>query len=84
MSLIMLLRLRLPALALALALLVFFGVAFLMPPFAAFLRGVLGLDLTLEMVKWLEVPEALAVWRILTMRSEIARGVGRSKPAAEA
>ena len=82
MSLIMPARLRLPALAFEP--LVFFGVAFLMPPFAAFLRGVLGLDLALEMLKWLEVPEALAVWRILTMRSEIARGVGRSKLVAGA
>ena len=82
MSLIMLLRLRLPALALEL--LVFLGVAFLMLPFAALLRGVLGLDLAFETLKWLEVPEALAVWRILTMRSEIARGVGRSRPGAGA
>ena len=49
MSLIMPARLRLPALAFEP--LVFFGVAFLMPPFAAFLRGVLGLDLALEMLK---------------------------------
>ena len=82
MSLIMLLRLRLPALALEL--LVFLGVAFLMPKFAAFLRGVLGLDLAFETLKWVEVPEALAVWRILRMRSEIARGVGRSRPVAGA
>ena len=79
MSLIMLLRLRLPDLALEPW--VFLGVAFLVP---SFLRGVLGLDFAAETLKWLEVPEALAVWRILMMRSEIARGVGRSKPAAGA
>ena len=49
MSLIMLPRLRLPALVLEV--LAFFGVAFFMPPFAAFLRGVLGWDLALETVK---------------------------------
>lgn len=52
-------------------------------PFAALLRGVPGLDLAEEMLKWPLAPEALAVARILWMRSEIARGVGRSKPAAE-
>ena len=77
-------RLRLAAWTLPLAPLVFFGVAFLVLLFAAFLRGVLVLDLALEMVKWLVDPEALAVARILTMRSEIARGVGRSRPVAEA
>lgn len=74
-------RLRLPALAFAP--LVVFGVAFLVIPLAGFLRGVLGLDLALEMLKWLLDPEALALARILTMRSEIARGVGRSWPVAE-
>ena len=59
MSLSMLLCLRFPSLAFEV--LVFFGVAFLMPPFAAFLRGVLGLDFALETLKWPEVPEALAV-----------------------
>ena len=77
-------RLRLDAEALPLAPLVFFGVAFLVPPFVAFLRGVLVLDLALEMVKWRVEPEALAAARILTMRSEIARGVGRSRLVAEA
>ena len=75
-------RLRLPALDFAP--LVFLGVALLVPPFAVLLRGVLVLDLALETLKWLEVPEALAIERILTMRSEIARGVGRSRLLAEA
>lgn len=74
-------RLRLPALAFAPV--VFFGVAFLIVPLARFLRGVLGLDLALEMLKWLVDPEALALARILTIRSEIARAVGRSWPVAE-
>ena len=59
MSLNMLLCLRFPAVAFEA--LDFFGVAFLMPPFAAFLRGVLGVDFALETLKWPEVPEALAV-----------------------
>lgn len=73
-------RLRLPASALAP--LVFFGVVFLVTPFEALLRGVLGLDLPAVMLKWPVVPEALAAARILKMRSEIARGVGRSRLAA--
>ena len=75
-------RLRLPAWAFAP--MVFFGVAFLKVRFAALLRGVLALDLALEILKWPVAPEALALARILTMRSEIARGVGRSWPAADA
>lgn len=75
-------RLRLPALAFAP--LAFFGVAFFVIPLAVFLRGVLGLDLALEMLKWEVDPEALALARILTMRSEIARAVGRSWLVAEA
>ena len=53
---------------------------------AALLRGVPPLlDLVgAEMLKWPAVPEALAVLRILKMRSEIARGVGRSRPVADA
>ena len=43
-----------------------------------FLRGVEGTE------KWEAVPEALALARILKMRSEIARGVGRSRPVAGA
>lgn len=74
-------RLRLPALVFAPF--VFVGVAFFVVPLVVFLRGVLGLDLALEMLKWLVDPEALALARILTMRSEIARGVGRSWPVAE-
>ena len=53
-------------------------------PVAAVLRGVPTLDLAEEMLKWVVVPEALAIARILTIRSEIARGVGRSRPAAGA
>ena len=53
-------------------------------PVAAVLRGVPTLDLAEEMLKWVVVPEALARARILTIRSEIARGVGRSRPAAGA
>lgn len=54
-----------------------------MVPFAAFLRGVLALELAEGTEKWPAVPEALAMARILKMRSEIARGVGRSRSAAE-
>ena len=73
-------RFRLPAGAFAP--LIFFAGAFLVAPVAALLRGVPGLFFALGMLKWLLVPEALAVARILKMRSEIARGVGRSSPAA--
>ena len=50
-------------------------------PFAVFLRGVPPFDL--EILKWPLVPEDLAVVRILCIRSEIARGVGRSRPVAD-
>lgn len=73
-------RLRLPAPPLVP--LAFFGVAFLAMPFAPFLRGVPGLAEGTE--KWVAVPDALAIARILKMRSEIARGVGRSRPGAGA
>ena len=79
-SLILPPRLRLPAPGLTPLV---FGVIFLVMPFAAFLRGVPTLDFAVEMLKWSVVPEALARARILKMRSEIARGVGRSWPAAE-
>lgn len=79
-SLILPARLRLPVSTLTPF--VFFGVNFLVIPVAAVLRGVPALDLAEEMLKWAVVPEALAIARILTIRSEIARGVGRSRPAA--
>ena len=53
-----------------------------MLPFATFLRGVVGVDDAVEALDWLLVPEALARARILKMRSEIARGVGRSRLVA--
>lgn len=62
----------------------FLGRAFLIVPFVAFLRGVPALDFAEEILKWPVVPEALAVLRILKIRSDIARGVGRSRPIAEA
>ena len=49
----------------------------------AFLRGVPALELAEGTAKWPAVPEALALARILKMRSEIAREVRRSRPAAE-
>ena len=73
-------RLRLPAPPLVPV--AFFGVAFWVVPFAPFLRGVPPLAEGTE--KWVAVPDALAIARILKMRSEIARGVGRSRPAAGA
>lgn len=52
----------------------------------AFLRAVPPLlDLVgAEMLKWPAVPEALAALRILKMRSDMARGVGRSRSGAGA
>ena len=73
---------RLRLLALAWVPFVFLGAGFLAVRVADFLRDVLGLDAAEGTEKWEAVPDALAFSRILAMRSETARGVGRSTPAA--